>query len=76
MTTGPTLSDFITSVMSFIEQWDGRSTPTPEEVERITQWYDESHHCCPEAIAADIRFVYPTAEEMRSLTNYQYSACR
>jgi hypothetical protein len=53
--------------MSFVNEWDGRNKPTQIELERIAQWWNESADCCPEAVAMDIRFVYPTADSMMAM---------
>ena len=37
----------------------GRKRPTRTELERIEQWWQESHECCPEAIAAEMQQVAP-----------------
>jgi len=61
------LLGFVRRVMSFVNEWDGRSKPTRSELERISQWWNESADCCPEAVAMDIRFVYPSANSMRAM---------
>lgn len=64
-----TLLGFVRQVMSFLNEWDGRSKPTKSELQRIRQWWNESHDCCPEAVAMDIRMVYRSADYMRQLVN-------
>jgi hypothetical protein len=63
------LLGFVRQVMSFVELWDGRKKPTREELVRIRQWWNESHDCCPEAIAIEIRLVYPPWDFMRKAVN-------
>jgi len=64
---------FTRQVIQFVQKWDGRRIPTRAEIERIQRWWNESHHCCPEAIAMDIRFVYPTVNTMPGReTYYEY----
>lgn len=62
-----TFMGFVRRVMSFIKDWDGRHTPTRAELERMAQWWNESHDCCPEAVAMDIRFIYPAPDTMRAM---------
>jgi hypothetical protein len=64
------LLGFVRQVMFFVHQWDGRSKPTRAEVERIAQWWNESHASCPEGVAMEIRMVYPPrADYMRKLVS-------
>ena len=63
------LLKFVRRVMSFIHEWDGRIKPTRMEIERIHDWWCESPDSCPEAVAMDIRFIYPSAESMRAIVN-------
>lgn len=64
-----TLLTFVRRVMSFINEWDGRKNPTREELERIAQWFNESQDCCPEAVAIEIRQVFPNQTFMRNAVN-------
>jgi hypothetical protein len=60
MSQAHNLRGFVRQVMSFIKEWDGRAKPTKTELQRIAQWWEESHSCCPEAVAMDVRFAYPS----------------
>lgn len=45
----------------------GRKRPTRAELERIEQWWQESHECCPEAIAAEMQQVAPEWDTLNQM---------
>lgn len=61
---------FARAILGFIREWDLRNKLTRAELERALQWWNEDPNCCPEAIAMDIRFIYPDLEQMRDLTRF------
>ena len=45
----------------------GRRRATRPELQRIQQWWHESHDCCPEAIAMEIQQVVPEWTLLRQI---------